>query len=63
MSTPSLAATADGAQGHKNYSLAFNVYTLVAATANGELENKHYLLACNVCALVGRDRHSACHLH
>ncbi len=45
MSTPSLAATADGMQGHKNYSLAFNVYALVAATANGELENK------NICLL------------
>jgi hypothetical protein len=63
MSTPSLAATADGAQGHKNYSLAFDVYALVAATANGELENKHYLLACDVCALVGRDCHLACRLH
>jgi hypothetical protein len=63
MSTPSLAATADGTQGHKNYSLAFDVYALVAATANGQLENKHYLLACDVCALVGRDCHSACRLH
>ncbi len=63
MSTPSLAATADGVQGHKNYSLVFDVYALMAATANGKLENKHYLLACNVCALVGRDCHSACRLH
>ncbi len=60
MSTPLLAATADGTQGHKNYSLAFNVYALVAATANGELENKNYSLASDVCALVGQDRHSAC---
>jgi hypothetical protein len=63
MSTPLLAATADGAQGHKNYSLTFDVYALVAATANGELENKHYSLACDVCALVGCDCHSACRLH
>ncbi len=63
MSTPLLAATADGAQGHKNYSLAFNIYALVAATANGEPENKNYLLAGDVCALVGRDRHSACRVN
>jgi hypothetical protein len=36
---------------------------LLAVTADGELENENYWLACDVCALVGRDRHSACHLH
>ncbi len=56
MSTPSLAATADGELGNKNYLLASNVYALVAVTANDELENKHYLLACNVYALVDCDR-------
>ncbi len=63
MSMPLLAATADGAQGHKNYLLSFNIYALVAATANGELKNKNYWLAGDVCALVGRDRHSACRLN
>ncbi len=53
MSTPLLAATADGEQGKKYiYSLACNVNALVAATANCELENKIYWLACDVYALV-----------
>ena len=56
MSVPSLAATADGELGNKNYSLAGDVYALMAATANGKLENKHYLLACNVYTLVGCNR-------
>jgi hypothetical protein len=54
MSTPSLAATADGEHGkNKIYnSHACDVNALVAATANRELENKIYWLACDVYALV-----------